>query len=99
MYLSQKLAIKYFVVAFALFGVMIVAGLMAAVYYIQPQFLFNTLEFSTTKILHIDTLVIWNLMGFFGAVYWFLPDEVGHEVVGIRLGEIMFYVFCLEGEW
>ena len=95
MYLSQKLAIKYFVVAFALFGVMIVAGLMAAVYYIQPQFLFNTLEFSTTKILHIDTLVIWNLMGFFGAVYWFLPDEVGHEVVGIRLGEIMFYVFCL----
>lgn len=95
MYLSQKLAIKYFVVAFALFGVMIVAGLMASVYYVHPQFLFNTLDFSTTKILHIDTLVVWNLMGFFGAVYWFLPQEVGREVVGIKLANIMFYVFCL----
>lgn len=95
MYLSQKLAIKYFIAAFALFGVMTVAGLLTAIYYVHPQFLFHTLDFSTAKILHIDTLVVWNLMGFFGAVYWFLPQEVGREVVGIKLAEIMFYVFCL----
>ncbi len=35
------------------------------------------------KILHIDTLIIWLLMVFIGAVYWFLPKELGHEVAGI----------------
>ena len=94
MYQSQKLAIRYLVAAFALFGVMIVAGLLAAAYYLQPGLLFNTLNFSTVKILHIDTLVVWNLMGFFGAVYWFLPQEVEREVVGIKLANVMFWVFC-----
>src|SRR5262249_37775374 len=46
------------------------------------------------KILHIDTMVIWLLMGFMGAIYWFLPDEFGSELVGIRAAEILFYVFC-----
>jgi len=46
------------------------------------------------KILHINTLVIWLLMGFIGAVYWFLPKELGREVVGVRLAEILFWVFC-----
>ena len=95
MYLSQKLAIKYLIAAFTLFGVMIVAGLLAAAYYIQPSLLFDTLNFNTAKILHIDTLVVWNLMGFFGAVYWFLPEEVEREVVGIKFANLMFYVFLL----
>ena len=33
-------------------------------------------------------------MGFIGAVYWFLPKELGREVVGVRLAEILFWVFC-----
>ena len=52
------------------------------------------LHFNIAKILHIDTLVIWLLMGFFGAVYWFLPGEFGRELGGIALAEILFYIFC-----
>ena len=64
MYRSQQLAIKYLTTAIALFGVMVIAGLMSAYYYINPDFLFGVLDFNIAKILHINTLVIWLLMGF-----------------------------------
>jgi nitric oxide reductase subunit B len=92
---SQRLALHYFTAAAVFFGVMIVAGLMSAVYYVFPDFLFGILHFNISKILHIDTLIIWLLMGFIGAVYWFLPDEVGQDVVGIKLAEVLFWVFCV----
>src|SRR5689334_22454762 len=94
MYRSQALALKYFAAAVTLFGVMTLFGLMSAYYYINPNFLFGILPFNIAKILHIDTLVIWLLMGFMGAIYWFLPEELGREPVGIWLAEILFYVFC-----
>src|SRR5579875_1032812 len=94
MYRSQQLAIKYLTAAIVLFGVMILAGLISAYYYINPSFLFGWLHFNITKILHIDTLVIWLLMGFMGAIYWFLPEEFGMDLVGIRLAEALFWVFC-----
>jgi nitric oxide reductase subunit B len=94
MYRSQHLALKYFAAAITLLGVMTLAGLMSAYYYINPDFLAGLMPFSIAKILHIDTLVIWLLMGFMGSIYWFLPEELGRETVGIRLAEPLFYVFC-----
>jgi nitric oxide reductase subunit B len=94
MYRSQKLALRYLAAAITLFGVMTVAGLLSALYYVEPSLLYNVFDFQMAKILHIDTLVIWLLMGFIGAVYWFLPKELGREVVGIRLAEVLFFVFC-----
>src|SRR5262249_48428767 len=94
MYRSQQLALKYFAAAIALFGVMTFSGLMSAYYYINPDFLFGLLHFNIAKTLHIDTMVIWLLMGFMGAIYWLLPDEFGRDLAGIRAAEILFYVFC-----
>ncbi|HET7651331.1 MAG TPA: cbb3-type cytochrome c oxidase subunit I [Gammaproteobacteria bacterium] len=94
MYRSQKLALRYFTASATLFGVMVIAGLLSATYYVFPHFLFGIFNFNMSKILHIDTLIIWLLMGFFGSVYWFLPKELNRELEGIRLGEIMFWVFC-----
>src|SRR5262249_9527773 len=75
------------------FGVTTLSGLMSAVYYIHPEFLFGFVPFSVSKMLHIDTMIIWLLMGFMGAVYWFLPDEFGLEPAGIWAAEILFWVF------
>ena len=94
MYRSQQLALKYFTAAMVLFGIMVAAGLLAATQYVQPGLLFNTLDFNINKMLHIDTMVIWLLMGFMGAVYWFLPAELEREVEGIRVAEVMFWIFC-----
>ncbi len=91
---SQKLALRYLIGAVTLFGVMIFFGVLSAAYYIWPSMLYNVFNFSTSKIMHIDMLVIWLLMGFLGAVYWYLPKELDHEVEGIWLAELTFWVFC-----
>ncbi|MGE5626154.1 MAG: cbb3-type cytochrome c oxidase subunit I [Bacillota bacterium] len=95
MYQSQRLALLYFGASLLLFGVMIVAGLMAAFDYIHPSFLFDIFNFNMSKIIHIDMLVIWLLLGFMGAVYWFLPQELNMEVAGVGLGKVMFWLLCL----
>ncbi|HEX6796051.1 MAG TPA: cbb3-type cytochrome c oxidase subunit I [Casimicrobiaceae bacterium] len=95
MYESQRLAMKYFAAAIVIFGVMVIGGLIAAIDFVQPHFLFPALPFNIAKIIHIDGLIIWLLMGFMGAVYWFLPGELGRELVGVKLGEIMFWILCL----
>src|SRR6516162_233329 len=73
---------------------MTITGLLSSYYYINSDFLFGILPFNIMKILHINTLVIWLLMGFMGSIYWFLPEELGRETAGIRAAEILFYVFC-----
>jgi nitric oxide reductase subunit B len=94
MYRSQRLALKYLTAAMVLFGIMTAAGLLASAYYIRSDLLLNVFNFNTAKILHIDTLIIWILMGFMGSIYWFLPLEMDREVEGIRLAEVLFWVFC-----
>ncbi len=91
---SQKLALRYFAAAVTLFGVMIIFGLLSSLYYLFPGMLFEVFNFNTSKILHIDVLVIWLLMGFLGSVYWYLPKELDHEIEGIGMAEIFFWIFC-----
>lgn len=95
MYRSQKLALRYLAAALFLFGVMTIAGLVSALFYVEPSSFYGILNFSVSKTLHIDTLVIWLLMGFMGAVYWYLPQELEREVEGMWLAEIMFWVFII----
>ena len=94
MYRAQRLGLKYLTASTVMFGAMIVFGLLASIYYVRPGFMLNTFNFSTAKIVHIDGLVIWLLMGFMGAIYWFLPQELDREVEAIGLAELLFWVFC-----
>ncbi|HUA34264.1 MAG TPA: cbb3-type cytochrome c oxidase subunit I [Candidatus Binataceae bacterium] len=94
MYRAQRLGLKYLTASMVMFGAMIAFGLLSAIYYVLPGFLLNVFNFSTAKIVHIDGLVIWMLMGFIGAIYWFLPQELEREVEGIGLAEILFWEFC-----
>ena len=94
MYKSQKLALKYFTASLVVFGLLVAAGLLAAIYYVKYGFLLGVLDFNVAKMLHINALIISLLMGFLGAIYWFLPEELGHETVGIGLANLLFYVLC-----
>lgn len=91
LYESQKLAFLYFWVAIALFGAQILFGLLAAWQYVDPDFLHGTLNFMTNRTLHVNAMIVGLLAGFIGGVYWFLPLEVGREVVGIRLARFAFW--------
>ncbi len=94
MYRAQRLGLKYLAGSVVMFGAMVVFGLLSSLYYVQSRFLLNIFNFNSAKIIHIDGLVIWLLMGFFGAVYWFIPQELDREVEGIGLAERLFWVFC-----
>ncbi|MEN8260214.1 MAG: cbb3-type cytochrome c oxidase subunit I [Pseudomonadota bacterium] len=89
---GQKLAVKYFTVAVILFLAQILFGLLAAVQFLTPEFLFGVLDFNVNRMVHINAMVIWMLYGFIGSIYWLLEDESGIEVVGLKLGNIAFWV-------
>ena len=89
---GQRLAVKYFSVALVLFLAQVIFGLLAGLQYVMPQFLFETLDFSVNRMVHINAMIVWMLYGFIGSVYWLIEDESRHEIVALQLGNIAFYV-------
>jgi len=89
---SKKLAMMYFRVALILFGAQLLMGLIAAIQFIYPSFLFEVFDFSVARMVHINALVVWMLYAMIGSVYFMLPDETGIETVGIGLGKLAFWV-------
>lgn len=92
---GQKLAVKYFIVAMVLFGAQILFGLISGLQYLYPDFLYGVLDFNVNRMVHINALVVWLLYGFLGSVYWLLEEESQHEVVGLKLGNLAFWVLTL----
>jgi nitric oxide reductase subunit B len=92
---GQRLAVKYFIVALALFGAQILFGLLSGIQYLKPDFLHGVLDFNVTRMVHINAMVVWLLFGFIGSTYWLLEEESGVPVVGLALGNLIFWVFTL----
>ena len=112
-YQTQKIALAYFAVAMALFAVQILGGVLAGYVYVMPNTLSELLPFNIIRMLHTNSLIVWLLLGFFGAAYFLIPEEAEREihsptlaylqliilVVG-TLGVVVTYVFNLfEGNW
>ncbi len=89
---GQKLAVKYFMAAVILFIFQILFGLLAAAQFLAPEFLYEILDFSVNRMVHINAMILWMLFGFIGCTYWLLEDESGTEIVGLKLGVIGFWV-------
>ncbi|AAU91532.1 putative nitric-oxide reductase, B subunit [Methylococcus capsulatus str. Bath] len=92
---GQQLAVKYFSVALVLFLVQMLFGLLAAIQFVRPDFLYNVLDFNVNRMVHIDAMVVWMLYGFVGAVYWLLEEESGTRVVGLAVGNLAFWVLTV----
>lgn len=90
---SKQLATWYLTFAAILFGAQLLFGLVAAIQYIVPGFLYGILDFSIARILHINALVVWMVFAMFGSVYWLLPDETGIETIGIKAGKLVYWIF------
>ena len=94
-YESEKLGMMYFRVALILLGAQLLMGLIAAIQFLYPSFLFELFDFSVARMVHINALVVWMLYGMIGAVYLLLPSETGIETVGIGIGKLLFWVLTL----
>ncbi|WP_421848946.1 cbb3-type cytochrome c oxidase subunit I [Oricola sp.] len=112
-YESQKIAYIYFAAALALFAIQVLGGLLAGWVYVAPNTLSELLPFNTIRMLHTNSLIVWLLLGFFGAAYFLLPEESEREIhspmlaylqlailVLGTLAVVVTYVFNLfEGNW
>ncbi len=107
-YQTQKIALGYFAVAMALFVIQVLGGLLAGFVYISPNFLSTILPFNVIRMLHTNALVVWLLLGFFGAAYYLIPEESEREIYSPKiawlqlillvvgtLGAVVTYVFHL----
>ena len=89
---SKKIGMMYFRVAIILFGAQLLMGLIAAIQFLYPGFLFELFDFSVARMVHINALVVWMLYAMIGSVYYMIPDETGKDVVGAGLAKLAFWV-------
>ena len=89
---GQQLAVKYFTAAVVLFVAQILFGLLSGIQYLAPDFLRGLLNFNMTRTVHIDAMIVWMLYGFMGSVYWLLEEESEIAIVGLKLGNLAFWV-------
>jgi len=89
---GQLLAMHYFVAAMVLFAAQIVFGVIAALQYLYPEILYNQLDFSVVRMVHINAMVVWMLMGFIGSIYWLVEDEAETPLVGAGLARLNFWI-------
>lgn len=92
-YESQKVALWYFAAAMALFGVQILVGLLAGAVYVLPNLLSELLPFNIVRMIHTNALIVWLLIGFFGAAYYLIPEEAETELHSPKLALIQLGLF------
>lgn len=94
-YQTQKIALAYFVVAMALFAVQVTLGLVMGWIYVDGTFLSEILPFNIARMLHTNSLIVWLLLGFFGAAYYLVPEEAEREIYSTKLAYLQLGIFVL----
>ncbi|CAD5200224.1 cbb3-type cytochrome c oxidase subunit I [Pseudomonas sp. FEN] len=91
---SQAVAKPYFVFALILFLGQILFGLIMGLQYVVGDFLFPTIPFNVSRIVHTNLLIVWLLFGFMGAAYYLIPEESDRELHSPKLAIVLFWVFA-----
>ncbi len=96
-YESQKVALKYFIIAAIFFGLQVVVGLLLILKYIWPDPLIGLIPFNTARAIHTNLLVVWMIFGFMGGTYYIVPEESGTELFSKGLANLQFWLLLLGG--
>ncbi len=94
-YESQKVALAYFAVAALLFAVQVTVGLLAGYIYVAPNFLSELLPFNLVRMIHTNSLIVWLLLGFFGAAYYLVPEESETEIHSVKLAYVQLAILVV----
>ena len=94
-YETQRLAYPYFAGAMLLFISQVVVGSLAGLIYVMPNLFSEILPFHIVRMIHTNSLIVWLLLGFFGATYYLLPEESETEIYSPLLAHLQFWIFFL----
>lgn len=94
-YQTQAIAKWYWFAAIALFIVQVVAGLWAGFIYIEPNFLSGLMPFNIVRMIHSNALIVWLLLGFFGATYFLIPEESEQEIYSPLLAYLQLVILIV----
>jgi nitric oxide reductase subunit B len=94
-YQSQKVALAYFACAMILFAAQVTFGLVLGYIYVAPNFLSELLPFNIARMIHTNALVVWLLLGFFGASYYLIPEETERELHSPKLAYIQLVLLMV----
>jgi nitric oxide reductase subunit B len=94
-YASQRVAYWYFLAAMALFGIQVAGGLVAGWIYVSPNFLSEILPFNIIRMIHTNALIVWLLLGFFGAAYFLVPEEAEREIYSVKLAYLQLIILLV----
>jgi len=94
-YQTQRVAYWYFLAAMAVFAVQVLGGLWAGWIYVNPNFLSDAMPFNIIRMLHTNSLIVWLLLGFFGAAYFLVPEESERELHSPKLAYIQLLILLL----
>ncbi|WP_350332930.1 cbb3-type cytochrome c oxidase subunit I [Coralliovum pocilloporae] len=94
-YQSQKVAFAYFAVALILFASQVLFGVVAGYVYVVPNFLSELLPFNIIRMVHTNSLVVWLLLGFFGAAYFLIPEEAERELHSPKLAYLQLIILVI----
>lgn len=93
-YESQSVARYYFFGALTIFALQLVFGLIGALLYVVPTLISpDILPFSVVRMVHTNALIVWLLLGFFGATYYLLPEETERDIYSPFLAKLQFWLF------
>ncbi len=94
-YQSQKIALYYFLAALILFALQVTMGLVAGWVYVDPGFLSETLPFNILRMIHTNSLIVWLILGFFGAAYFLIPEEAEREIHSPMLAYVQLAILLV----
>lgn len=94
-YQSQKIALYYFLAALILFALQVTMGLVAGWVYVDPNFLSETLPFNILRMIHTNSLIVWLILGFFGAAYFLIPEEAEREIHSPMLAYVQLAILLV----
>ena len=94
-YESQKIALYYFLAALILFALQVTMGLAAGWVYVDPGFLSELIPFNIMRMIHTNSLIVWLILGFFGAAYFLIPEEAEREIHSPLLAYIQLAILLV----
>jgi nitric oxide reductase subunit B len=94
-YTSQKIAVYYFYCAMLLFAAQVTFGLVLGYIYVAPNFLSELLPFNIARMIHTNALIVWLLLGFFGAAYYIIPEEAERELHSPMLAIVQLIILMV----